>query len=208
MGLLCGAKTENVNRKHRRETMEREDAIELYKVLKRQNATALSTYHSHIQHYRVLIAAIIGASFATVVAILKLFPQHQKLTGWLMLSTLVFPVTNVLLCCLAIKQCDHPYRIFLETITVQAKLEPIIGLIERPLEGIAEDAPFPFPKDDNFIPERWLEPGKSTTAKEFVDKHIRKGTNKLAHRLFIILAAANLVLIAAIVVGSLYMLLV
>jgi hypothetical protein len=188
--------------------MTREDAIELYKIFKQQNATALSTYHSHIQHYRVLIAAILGASFATAIAILKLFPQGQELTGWLMLSTLILPITNVLLCCLAVKQCDHPYRIFLETITVQVKLEPVVGLVGRTQEDIAENAAIPFQNDDTFIPERWLEPGKYTTTKEFVDKYIRKGTNKLARRLFILLAVANLVLIATIAVGSLYMLLV
>jgi hypothetical protein len=188
--------------------MTREDAIELYEIFKQQNATALSTYHSHIQHYRVLIAAILGASFATAISILKLFPQGQELTGWLMLSTLILPITNVLLCCLAVRQCDHPYRIFLETITVQVKLEPVIGLVGRTQEDIAENAAIPFQNDDNFIPERWLEPGKYTTTKEFVDKYIREGTNKLARRLFILLAVANLVLIATIAVGSLYMLLV
>jgi hypothetical protein len=187
--------------------MTKEEATELYKVFKQQNATALSTYHSHIQHYRALIAAILGASFATVVAILKLFPRDQELMGWLMLSTLILPITNVVLCCLAARQCDHPYRIFLETITIQVKLEPIVGLVGRTQEDIAENAAIPFPKDPSLIPERWLEPGQYATAKEFVSKYIREGTNKLARCLFTLLAVANLVLIVAVMVGSLYLLL-
>lgn len=182
--------------------MERKDAIELYKVFKQQSATALSTYHSHIQHYRVLIAAITGASFATIVAVLNLPCRHQELTRWLMLVTLILPAANVLLCLLAIRQSDHPYRAFLETVTVQAKLEPLIGLVERPLDGTERGARIPFPDDHTLVPERWLEPGKYPTAEQFVDEYIGKGSNRLARCLFITLAAANL---AVMVAASVYL---
>jgi hypothetical protein len=183
--MLGGEDVKTASDKSRRDRVKikQQEAIELYGTLKQQGATALSTYHSHIQHYRVLIAAILGASFATIIAVLKLAPQDLRLTGWLMLGTLILPVTNALLCFLAIKQCDHPYRMFLETITVQARLEEIIGLAE-------------------LVPERWHEPTRHSTSKEFVDKYIRKGTNRLARRLFALLAVANIILTIAAGVGA------
>ena len=184
--------------------MDEKTALELYKMFKQHNAVSLNIYHTHIQHYRALIAAVLGASFAAVFAVVNLDSGWLKVV--LMFVTAFLPVLNVWLCRLAIRQSYHPYRTFLETISIQTKLEPIIGLVgQRPNPKI-EDAEIPFPEDASIVPARWLTPASFPTADDFVQSYVKKGSNKITRQLFWALAAVNSLLFVVIAVRAIILL--
>lgn len=184
--------------------MSKEDALELYRIFSQSRAISLSTYHNHIQHYRTLIAAFLSVSIAAIALVLKLEFKDQRLMAVLVFLTVTFPLINILLCKTAIEQCGRPYQMFLEIITIQAKLGPIIGLVGPRPEAAAEDLATPFSQDKNIIPERWLEPGQFSTAKGFVEEYKKRGDYKLTRQLFIVLGIIDFILAAVIVGISFY----
>jgi hypothetical protein len=182
--------------------MDEKRALELYKLFKQQSSTALSTYHSSIQHYRALILAILGVSIAAATTILQM--DRALLVLLVLCSILIGLFINTLLCWLAIKSCDRAYRSFLEAVAIQAKLEPAIGLVGRRQQTTedTEDAIILFPQDENIIPKRWIaEQKKFPAAEEFVKAHMNKGSNKVSRWVFRLLGFANVIFIALILLG-------
>ena len=123
--------------------MDASTVIEIYKAFKDEETSCLNLHRQYSQQYFTLIVAILAASLLAV--------YHFKDDPWITLVVLAAPVVNILLSITAIKMCNRFYQRFLEAITVQAKLEPLIGFnLTRPDES---EASRPFPEDTCILPE-------------------------------------------------------
>jgi hypothetical protein len=183
--------------------MDEERALELYKVFRQESPVSLTGYHRSVQQYLTLIAAILGASIAAGSAAMVLFrdcPQFALIV--LLVIGLIGPGLNSWLCRLAISLSDRSYQTFLETVTILAKLEVLVGLVGERLKGAAEDTSLPFPDDKNIIPDRWLEYQNYSTAKQFVENYMTRGSNQVVRQTFKILAIAHILLSLCVVVPS------
>lgn len=169
--------------------MDESRAFEIYKIIRGEEAIWLNLHRQYSGQYFTLIAAVFGASLAAI--------YYFKGEPWL-LAVLIAPMLNILLCCTAIRMCDRFYQRFLEGITIQAKLEPLVGLIEpRPEAGEAsEDSPFP--QDKYILPERWLDSRQQPRAFDFVKENMGVGANRVVRWSFRLLIAANVLLAIAI----------
>jgi hypothetical protein len=164
--------------------------VEIYRAHLVEKANAINLHRDYSHQYFTLVAAILGVSAAAV---------HQfRAEPWLVLVVGVGPMLNILLCVTAIRMCDRFYRGFLEHITVLAKLEVRLGLA-TPLQDEREALPFP---DDKFImPERWLQAReRAGSSAEFVQTHMKEGSNRVVRWTFMFLAAANAAFLIGIVV--------
>ncbi len=118
---------------------------------------------------------------------------------------LIAPIVNILLSYTANRMCNRFYQRYLENVTIQAKLEPLIGLSSpRP---DASEASRPFPEDTHILPERWLTSRKHGKAKDFVDEKIKGGSNRWVRISFLLLGVFNL-LIALVIIRQVIILLI
>jgi hypothetical protein len=162
-----------------------EKALELYKVFRTDNASWLRLHREYSQKYVTLITALMVASLGA----LYQFGNNP----WATLGIIIGPILNILLSFNAIAACDRYYRQFLEGVTVQAKLEPFIGLRQsRVSESGAYSCPFPFPQDDEILPIRWLNSRTQSAADSFVQDNVGLGINHQVRRTMRIMIFLNL----------------
>ena len=169
--------------------MDDQTALKLYTLFRQENATWLSSHREHSQQFLTLIAAILGVSIAAVVQ-LNTISDWVSNNTWSLGLISIGPFVNILLCINAIRMCDRAYQAYLECVSIQAKLEKRIGLIDERLT-LTKGKILEFPDDKNIIPGRWIQTRNFRTAKEFVDKNMNKGSNLLVRITFVILALTN-----------------
>jgi hypothetical protein len=99
--------------------------------------------------------------------------------------------------------CNRSYQAYLEGISIQAKLEPIIGLTDLRTPATATDPLPQFSKDEYYLPERWLKSRHFATAEKFVADGMKKGSNRIIQQTFVVLAFINFVVAIAIAVYTL-----
>ena len=162
-------------------------AFELYKLAYQEQISWLNLHRQHSQQYFVLLSAIFGASLGAI--------YHFRNDPLFTIAVVVGPVLGILLSITAVKMCDRFYRRFLESITIQAKLAPIVGVAEKRSVLPNGKRPTPFPGDTQYIPERWLKSYCHERSEDFVQAHRRLGANRLAFWSFRILLVANIGLI-------------
>jgi len=180
--------------------MDEKTALELYTIFRHENSLWLANYREHSQQYFTLVITILAASIAAI-------SQFDTLAPPLMLLVAVGPLVNLFLCQIAVSTCNRSYQVFLEGISIQAKLEPIIGLTD-PRNPPTEYQPvLQFSKDEYFLPERWLQSRHFATATKFVEEGMKKGANRLITRTFQVLALINIAIFLGIVVYGLIRLL-
>lgn len=176
--------------------MDKKTALELYTVFRQENSLWLANYREHSQQYFTLVIAILGASIAAISQAVKLHPL-------LMITIIIGPLINLLLCRIAITMCDRSYQLYLEGISIQAKLEPIIGLTET-RDTVSNNQPIvQFSKDEHFLPERWLKSRHFASAEIFVKHGMNLGANKIIRQTFGVLAFTNGLVAIGIAVYSL-----
>lgn len=164
--------------------MDKNTALELYTFFRQENSLWLGSHREHSQQYFTLVIAILGASIAATSQFVSLPPL---LMGIVIIGSLI----NLFLCKIAITMCDRSYQAYLECISIQSKLEPIIGLTETRKQSTT-DQPFPqFSKDEYFLPERWLKSRHFATAELFVKQGLDLGANKIIRQTFRALAITN-----------------
>ena len=162
--------------------MNESTAIDIYKVFKSEELMCLNLHRQYSQQYFTLIVAILAASLLAL--------YHFKDNLWIMLFILVAPIVNILLSLTAIKMCNRFYIRFLEAITIQVKLEPLIGFsATRP---DASEASRPFPEDTHILPERWVTSRKQKKAQDFINDKMKRGSNRWARVSFFLLIVANI----------------
>jgi hypothetical protein len=175
--------------------MDENKAFEFYKVLRNEQISWLNLHREHAQHYLTFIAAVFAVTLGAVYQI--------KDNPWLLLATAIGPVVNILLCANASQVCDRFYQRFLEGITIEAKLETLLGFTSpRSGIGVSSESSMPFPQDQYILPERWLESRQYGTAAQFVETNMDGGANRLMRRVFRLLLIANIALAVAIVIIS------
>jgi hypothetical protein len=200
--------------------MDKTNALELYKAFRQENSTWLSSHREHSQQFITLIVAILGASIASAVQLAtnpNLLPsslpsksllvapfEYPMLSAILLISICLF--INTLFCWIAISLCNRSYQAYLECLTIQAKLEPIIGLTAQrqtnslsgtsatSSPGTAVTEVIVYPADQTFVPQRWLDGrSKFISAKQFVESNMNKGANQRVRLAFIVLGFFNVV---------------
>jgi hypothetical protein len=164
--------------------MDKKTALELYTLFRQENSLWLGSHREHSQQYFTLVIAILGASIAAISKFVDLHP-------FLMVIVIIGPLINLQLCKIAITMCDRSYQVYLECISIQSKLEPIIGLTET-REISSGEQPIPqFPKDEHILPARWLKSRHFASAEVFVKQGMDLGTNKIIRQTFTVLAFTN-----------------
>jgi hypothetical protein len=164
--------------------MDKNTALELYTLFRQENSLWLGSHREHSQLYFTLVIAILGASIAAISQFISLHPI-------LMAITIIGPIINLFLCQIAITMCDRSYQVYLECISIQSKLEPIIGLTETREQPTENQALLQFSKDEYYLPERWLNSRRFATAEQFVKQGMDLGANKIIRQTFRILALTN-----------------
>jgi hypothetical protein len=170
--------------------MDKDDILELYKLFRNELHISIDLHRKHLQHYLTFITAVLGATIAGF---------YQVGLGWLTMILVIGPVINIFMCMLAIRMCDRFYEGMLEDITITAKLEDLIGLLNP--RGNNETV---FPNDRFIVPERWLKGREFATSAEFVEKNMDRGVNEIAKRIFYVLILVNAILGITFVILSLY----
>ncbi len=173
--------------------MEDKDFFELYKVFRQDNATYLSSHREHSQQYTTLIIAVFGGMILVVTAAIAQFQENPIPSLFLLIIiALIGPFLNIKLCEKAKDLSNKSYRMFLEHITIQAKLESFIGLDSY--EILNGKTKKPFEMDEAIIPARWLEVRNFASSKEFVETRLKEGSNRDAHDTFNLLKNVNIAL--------------
>jgi len=170
--------------------MDDDHILEFYKLFRNHLHMSIDLHRQHLQHYLTFITAILGA---TLVGFFKVS------LGWLSLIFVIGPIINIFICVLAIRMCDRFYEGMLESITITAKLEDLIGL-SKP----RDNKETVYPKDNYILPERWLKGRDFATSAEFVEKNMDRGVNNIARKIFIMLSAINTFLGMMIVILVIY----
>ena len=174
--------------------MDENQTLELYKIVKGDHVSWLNLHREHAEHYLTFIAAVFAVTLGGV--------YQFKDNPWLSLAIVIGPVVNVLLCANAAQICDRFYQQFLEAITIEAKLEALLGFT-NPRPSVPSKSPMPFSQDQYILPERWLKSRQPyATAAEFVEANMDSGANRLVRRVFRVLLVANIGFAVAIVVIS------
>jgi hypothetical protein len=172
--------------------MDKKTALELYTLFRQENSLWLGKHREHSQQYFTLVIAILAASIAAV-------PSFMTLHRWLLSLIIIGPLINLIFCRIGFFLCDRSYQAYLESISVQAKLEQIIGLTKSRQRARGNLTPV-FAEDEHFLPERWLDKSRDfATAGMFVEDKLNKGANKLIKQTFVFLAWLNLA--AATIIG-------
>lgn len=163
--------------------MDKKDALELYKSLRTQETNWLTLHRNDSQRYLTIIVAI----FAVAVGAAYQLKDHHNL----MIAVVVGPILNTLLCLTAIMVCKESYRRYLEEVTIEIKLESIIGLNSE--RAMPEGQFNHFPIDKHYIPNSWLEGRAHQSATDFVRVHMADKSSRYVSISFLLLFVANLV---------------
>jgi hypothetical protein len=157
-------------------------AAEYYRFLGDREVKWLELHYRHAERTLALVSAILAVS---------LLALYQTGGGLWALAVIIGPVANMILCYAGPRLCDRFYQRFLEDLTIEAKIEPLVGLSDPRAAGSAGV----FREDQAYLPQRWQEGrGVYKTASEFVKHHMALGANKLIRRVFWVLGFANLLL--------------
>lgn len=175
--------------------MDENRAFQFYKFLASQQISWLNLHREYAQHHLTFIAAVFAVTLGAI--------YQFKDNPWLSLVVAIGPVINILLCANASRVCDRFYRRFLEGITIQTKLEALVGFTSpRSDIDVSRESSIPFPQDRYILPERWHDSRQYARAAQFVEAKMDGGSNRLIRRIFRLLLVANIGLTVAIVIVS------
>jgi hypothetical protein len=174
--------------------MDKKEAFDFYKLIRGEEISWLNLHRQYSQQYLTLISAIFAVSLGAL--------YQFKNEPLLVVAVILGPLLNILLGITAIKMCNRFYQRFLEGVTIQAKIEPLLGLDTQREENQEDDTRYPFPDDKHYLPNRWLESRKQNSSLDFVNDHMKSGSNKYVQLSFKLLLVANIVVIIGIIVSS------
>lgn len=174
--------------------MDKKEAFDFYKLIRGEEIPWLNLHRQYSQQYLTLISAIFAVSLGAL--------YHFKEDPLLVLAVILGPFLNVLMCVIAIKMCNRFYQRFLEGVTIQVKIEPLLGLSNQREKKAEDDTVWPFPNDKYYLPERLLKSRNQRSSLDFVNDHMKSGSNKHVQLSFRLLLVANIALIIGIIVSS------
>ena len=174
--------------------MDKKEAFDFYTLIRGQEIAWLNLHRQYSQQYLTLISAIFAISLGA-------FYQFKNYP-LLVIAIILGPLLNILLCITAIKMCNRFYQRFLEGVTIQAKIEPLLGLDNQRGKNQKDPVIHPFPNDRYYLPDRWLKSQKQKSSLDFVNEHMKSGSNKYVQLSFRILLVANIVLCIGFIISS------
>ncbi len=161
--------------------------LELYKLAKTDEVEHLKLHRQYAQQYFVRIIALIGISIGFYFQF-----ADDKSRDFLLLILIGTSISNIALAFIGILQCFRFYVRFLESITIQIKLEDKLGF------SASKDHQFTtFKQDNSYFPGRWedgREKYRNRKAQDFVNKKKWRGANLLVLLTFSILILMNAVI--------------
>lgn len=178
--------------------MEKELAIELYKLFKGESTESFRFHQQVLQRYVAFTVTVLGVSLA------GLF--KMKGYGPLGYVLLIGPSINIGVCVLGWATCNKFYEAALRDISIIRKIEYILG-IEDYSEIETGRVQKPFQKDKYLFPvERVRQKAVDgeykedyDTAESFVTSKLSQGVNRHARLTFIFLIIINVVFALAII---------
>ena len=178
--------------------MEKEIAFDFYKQIKDQEISWLNLHRQYSQQYLTLISAILAISIGAI--------YQFKNEPFIILVVIIGPLLNIIFCITAIEMCNRFYNRFLEGISIQAKIEPLLSIYNLRDKNKGDDDNFPFPDDIYYLPARWVESRIEDNSLDFIEKNMKSGANQYVQFSFWLLLFVNIVLIAIIFVSSMHLL--
>jgi hypothetical protein len=166
--------------------MEQNMALSLYVLFRGEVYESTKLHRESLQNYLAFAATLLGATIAGSLVVRGI--------GWMGMIVLVGPVINVVVCMLAIRTCDRFYLGALERITILAKLESLLGILDYKPASVDHSKTPAFFRDRYLLPERWIWGEKYATADEFIKQKLNAGVNRLAKQTFGLLIAVNVLL--------------
>jgi hypothetical protein len=182
--------------------MEKDIAIELYKIFKGESTESFRFHQQVLQRYVAFTVAILGASIA----------GFYKMQGYGPLGCvlLIGPLINIGVCVLGRATCKSFYEAALKDISIIRKIEYILGIEDYPTIK-RENVEKPFKDDKYLFPVDRVRQKKINdeytknydTTEDFTDAKIDSGVNRHARWTFIFIGSINVVLAMAIIIMAL-----
>ena len=165
---------------------------DIYKAERDGEIGWLQLHRQYTQVYLTVNYVVIGVIFS---AIWYAADKWNSPARPFLSLAVILPILNIALCCLGRRHANRIYQRFLESVTVQAKIEHLLGA-SLPRHRADER---PFQNDDYIQPVRWIKARHDfPTAQEFIDAKMSKGGNRLVHWVYTVFIPCNVALIIAI----------
>ncbi|MFH1892907.1 MAG: hypothetical protein ABIK83_09545 [Candidatus Zixiibacteriota bacterium] len=159
------------------EGFDRNSLIELYESTRKQRNTHRSVIFDHLQFYVTVVSALLGFA-VTLTAFGLPHIADSSLAGPMTISLfgiciLSVPVAGWLIVGHALKSTEKEYQKLAEYLTVEQKLESVLGL-DRPITiqfDLTEDGQI-FPDDTSLLYDRWVKSRMQRNSTGFVDTQL------------------------------------
>jgi len=161
-----------------RADLTKEDLIKFHAAYLQKELGHLDFFYKYRNYYTVVLLALL-ASYS---GILLQFYESRVL-----IITTVMPVSMIVLSYFGTKSIDRYYLSFLETVTVIAKIENLLGIDKSVSSKLGKPLVSPFPCDETFMIKRHVTSRfgqEFDTSDKFIEHMMRKGDNKWAHLTF------------------------
>lgn len=160
--------------------LEEKHLIELWRQCSVDEVAYLDLHFKYANWYSAFFIALLAAYVVGL-------SQYYKSFGSVLFLTL--PLLVIVLAQLGKKAMDRFYQTFLETVTVLAKLEKLLGFDGAILpKSCAKSATVLWPKDKQLIPLRYVQSRYDTkieSSEEFIERYLNLGANKTVHATFL-----------------------
>jgi hypothetical protein len=154
--------------------MDKESLIKFYELHVSEDLKNFEIYRSQVKFFTGLIGVFVAASAAGLVKI----PTQYHFILIIAVSILIIIISEY-----SINATDTGYRRWLETVTVRAKLEYLLGFTTKVVvPDLSEEFKW---KDEPIIPNRHIrDRNEFDSSEEFVEKRMKMGSHLWVVRLF------------------------
>lgn len=152
--------------------------LKIYEAHEKQFRAHLDLHYKNRNYYMTLVSALLSIFVGGMLQFYK-----EKLSFILF----VIPISIVVLSELAKRTMDRYYLSFLESVVILAKIEHVLGLSGSLKIQKSESLEDLWPKDKQFILDRWKERYDYESSQQFVNARMKMGDNRYAHWVFTIL---------------------
>ena len=151
-----------------------DDYLKLYDIFVKEEQHFLESHQTRVKFYTSIISALL---VATVAGILKSTEWHHYLL------MLVGPTLSFFVSVIALDGTFRLYQRFLESVSMRAKIEQIIGMTKQ--TKFQEDNVPSYWDNESIVPPRHLQSRiESKSTENFIKTYSKKGYHRSTHHLF------------------------